>query len=167
MYSGKVWTSTTWALLSHMRKISKQERFSEFNLPFFINEEKYFGIFIVPHINLVASRSNRNHSMIHWKSQCCNVFVVEVTFHLTNDRPFFCIQWFWRFLFLLTFLNVLKHELIPLWLLDAYSWVLILILWFNLTCLGIVFDELLNVYRSILSTSKKQLVILIVLYVSD
>lgn len=23
MYTGKVWTSTTWALLSHMRKISK------------------------------------------------------------------------------------------------------------------------------------------------
>ena len=28
MYSGKVWTSTTWALLSNMRKISKQEKFS-------------------------------------------------------------------------------------------------------------------------------------------
>lgn len=27
MYSGKVWTSTTWALLSHMRNISKQEHF--------------------------------------------------------------------------------------------------------------------------------------------
>lgn len=28
MYSGKVWTSTTWALLSHMRRIAEQEHFS-------------------------------------------------------------------------------------------------------------------------------------------
>jgi len=27
MYSGKVWTSTTYALLSHMRKISKSQHF--------------------------------------------------------------------------------------------------------------------------------------------
>lgn len=34
MYTGKVWTSTTWALLSHMRKISKEDHFSEFSVPF-------------------------------------------------------------------------------------------------------------------------------------
>lgn len=34
MYSGKVWTSTTYALLSHMRKISKSQHFQKFALPF-------------------------------------------------------------------------------------------------------------------------------------
>ncbi len=112
--------------------------------------------------------------MVNGKGKGDDVIVSEIAFHLSDDGPLFVVDGFEGFLFVerIFILRIILKEVFAFVFEDPEPKIVVLILLVFIfindeICSGEILDSFLNVNGPILSTRQEELVVLVILDMSD